>query len=159
MKELTEAPMVSAFRARFEAGRSFDLDDDLEFCPGLLTEDDLQSIHSSSSDRSSLASTSPDSSPLQHQIQPTQQVTPNFSLSSASNNSYSPNTGFQTTNNHNYSQNQSQNQNQMKIHQPSALRTRNAIPIVNPSTGMRVASPPLSISPARMQQQTYARRW
>lgn len=44
MKELTESPPVSAFRARFEAGRSFDLDDDLEFCPGLLTEDDV-SIH------------------------------------------------------------------------------------------------------------------
>jgi hypothetical protein len=41
MKELAEAPIVSAFRARFEAGRSFDLDDDLEFCPGLLTEDDV----------------------------------------------------------------------------------------------------------------------
>ena len=177
MKELTEAPAVSMFRARFEAGRSFDLDDDLEFCPGLLTEDDvshhpskqfdsclhidtgphpdtasssqLQSIHSSASDRSSLSSGSPDSSPLQHQIQPTQQVTPNFSLSSASSNSYHPSTGFQSnTSNH-----------QMKIHQPSALRTRNAIPIVNPSTGMRVASPPTSISPGRMQQQTYVRRW
>ena len=41
MKELTEAASVTAFRARFEAGRSFDLDDDLEFCPGLLTEDDV----------------------------------------------------------------------------------------------------------------------
>lgn len=41
MRELAEAPAVSAFRARFEAGRSFDLDDDLEFCPGLLTEDDV----------------------------------------------------------------------------------------------------------------------
>ena len=41
MKELTEAPAVSVFRTRFEAGRSFDLDDDLEFCPGLLTEDDV----------------------------------------------------------------------------------------------------------------------
>ena len=41
MKELTESPAVSAFRLRFEAGRSFDLDDDLEFCPGLLTEDDV----------------------------------------------------------------------------------------------------------------------
>ncbi|MCJ1283322.1 hypothetical protein MMC26_002650 [Xylographa opegraphella] len=149
MKELTEAPTVSIFRARFEAGRSFDLDDDLEFCPGLLTEDDIMSIHSSASDRSSLSSGSPDASPLQHQIQPTQQVTPNFSLSSASNNTYHPATGFQSNNNH----------LQMKLHQPSALRSRNAIPIVNPSTGMRVASPPLSISPARMQQQTYARRW
>ena len=43
MRELAEAPAVSAFRARFEAGRSFDLDDDLEFCPGLLTEDDVRS--------------------------------------------------------------------------------------------------------------------
>ncbi|KAI9872015.1 MAG: hypothetical protein M1830_002159, partial [Pleopsidium flavum] len=40
MKELTENASVTAFRVRFEAGRSFDLDDDLEFCPGLLTEDD-----------------------------------------------------------------------------------------------------------------------
>ena len=44
MKELTENPVNSAFRMRFEAGRSFDLDDDLEFCPSLLTEDDV-SIH------------------------------------------------------------------------------------------------------------------
>lgn len=42
MKELAESPPVSAFRARFDAGRSFDLDDDLEFCPGLLTEDDVR---------------------------------------------------------------------------------------------------------------------
>ena len=41
MRELAEAPAISAFRARFEAGRSFDLDDDLEFCPNLLTEDDV----------------------------------------------------------------------------------------------------------------------
>lgn len=175
MKELTESPPVSAFRARFEAGRSFDLDDDLEFCPGLLTEDDvrnhsrypndflrfacdenanksyeqqLQSIHSSSSD-GSMSSGSPQSSPLQHQIQPQQQVAPSFSLSSASHAGYNPSTTFQSNN----------NQHQLKLHQPAALRTRNAIPIVNPSTGMRVPSPPSSISPAMMQQQTYARRW
>ena len=41
MKELTETPAAIAFRSRFEAGRSFDLDDDLEFCPGLLSEDDV----------------------------------------------------------------------------------------------------------------------
>lgn len=182
VKELAETPAVTAFRARFEAGRSFDLDDDLEFCPGLLTEDDvslstplvpnawpahlvlalehyddsldvniadlqLHSIHSSSSDRSSLSSGSPDSSPLQHQIQPTQQVTPSLSLSSAPTSSYVPSSGF--TNTH----------NQMKLHQPSAVRTRNAIPIVNPSTGMRVPSPPSSISPGMMQQTTATRRW
>jgi hypothetical protein len=44
MKELTENASVTAFRVRFEAGRSFDLDDDLEFCPGLLTEDDVCSL-------------------------------------------------------------------------------------------------------------------
>ncbi|KAI4246793.1 MAG: hypothetical protein L6R40_001822 [Gallowayella cf. fulva] len=154
MKELTESPPISAFRVRFEAGRSFDLDDDLEFCPGLLTEDDifqLQSIHSSSSD-GSLSSGSPHSSPLQQQIQPQQQVTPTFSLSSASNNNYNPSTGFQSSNDH----------HPLKLHQPAALRTRNAIPIVNPSTGMKVPpvpSPPSSISPAMMQQQTYTRRW
>ena len=42
MKELTEAASVAAFRARYEAGRSFDLDDDLEFCPALLTQDDVR---------------------------------------------------------------------------------------------------------------------
>lgn len=147
MKELTETPANSAFRMRFEAGRSFDLDDDLEFCPSLLTEDDLISIHSSSSD-GSLSSGSPQSSPLQPQIQPSQQVTPSFSISSAaSNNTYNPVNGFQSNN------------QQMKIHQPSALRSRNAIPIVNPSTGMRVPSPPSSISPAMMQQQSYQHRW
>ncbi|KAL8807942.1 MAG: hypothetical protein Q9182_000408 [Xanthomendoza sp. 2 TL-2023] len=172
MKELAESPPISAFRARFEAGRSFDLDDDLEYCPGLLTEDDvstplglqsfwlsddpntdrtnmqLQSIHSSSSD-GSLSSGSPQSSPLQQQIQPQQQVAPSFSLSSASNNNYIPSTSFQS----------STDQHALKLHQPAALRTRNAIPIVNPSTGMKVPSPPSSISPAMMQQQTYARRW
>lgn len=39
---MAEAPAVAAFRLRFEAGRSFDLDDDLEFCPNLLTEDDVR---------------------------------------------------------------------------------------------------------------------
>ncbi|KAI4172899.1 MAG: hypothetical protein LQ343_003307 [Gyalolechia ehrenbergii] len=125
MKELTESPPISAFRVRFEAGRSFDLDDDLEFCPGLLTEDDLQSIHSSSSD-GSMSSGSPQLSPLQQQIQPQQQVTPSFSLPSASNNAYNS-SNFQSNN----------NQHQLKLHQPAALRTRNAIPIVNPNTGMR----------------------
>ena len=42
MKDLTaEAPNITAFRVRFEAGRSFDLDDDLEFCPNLLTLDEV----------------------------------------------------------------------------------------------------------------------
>jgi len=38
---VSEAPALTAFRARFEAGRSFDLDDDLEFCPNLLTWDEV----------------------------------------------------------------------------------------------------------------------
>lgn len=171
MRELAEAPAITAFRARFEAGRSFDLDDDLEFCPGLLTEDDvsavrsehpticcdivvcnfdrfssrdlhnlqLQSIQSAASDRSSLSSGSPDSSPLQHQIQPAQH--PSISLSPASLHAYST---------------LGQNIHQSKI-QPSAARTRNAIPIVNPSTGMRVSSPPTNMSSRGMHQDH--RRW
>lgn len=153
-RDMIESPIFTAARARFEAGRSFDLDDDLEFCPGLLTEDDIQSIHSSSTD-GSLASGSPHSSPLQPQSQPSQQVTPSFSLSSASSNNYNSTNGLQPS---------SHSQQQMKIHQPSALRTRNAIPIVNPNTGMRLPSPPSSVSPAMMQQQqqqqhSYQRRW
>ena len=185
MKELTESPNVAAARARFESARSFDLDDDYEFCRALLTEDDVslrasrglddntsnkppsrpiadiiphvqyESINSSSTD-GSLSSGSPQASPLQNQIQPSQQVTPSFSLSSASTSNYNPATGFQSSN---------QNQPQMKIHQPAALRTRNAIPIVNPQTGMQLPSPPSSVSPAilqqhqQQQQQTYQRRW
>jgi hypothetical protein len=138
-----EPPNVTAFRLRFEAGRSFDLEDDELYCPNLLTFDERQSIHSASSDRSSLSSGSPDSSPLQHQIQP-QQGTPALSLSSAT---YISLPTFTTTHEN------------LKLHQPSAVRTRNAIPIVNPSTGMRVPSPPSSISPGMMQQGTSARRW
>lgn len=41
MKELTDTASVTAFRQKFEAGRSFDLDDDMEFCPALLTESDV----------------------------------------------------------------------------------------------------------------------
>lgn len=41
MKELADTPQVSAFRTKFEACKGFDLDDDLEFCPGLLTDDDV----------------------------------------------------------------------------------------------------------------------
>lgn len=166
---VVEPPTMLAFRRDFEAARSFDLEDDELFCPfHLLTEDDvsalalppsdichpsmssqqqaliydeqLQSIHSSGSDRSSLSSGSPEQSPLQHQLQPT----PSFVLSSAPN-PYTP-AGFQ-----------SNNSSQTKLHQPLAQRTRNAIPIVDPST-RAVASPPPSVSPNRQMQQQY-RRW
>ncbi|KAL9102971.1 MAG: hypothetical protein Q9163_001924 [Psora crenata] len=179
MKELTESPNVTLARARFESARSFDLDDDYEFCRALLTEDDVstiparnsaithrdhplsrpiadmiasvqyESINSSSTD-GSLSSGSPQASPLQNQTQPSPQVTPSFSLNSASANNYNPATGFQSN---------IQNQQHTKIHQPAALRSRNAIPIVNPQTGMRLPSPPSSVSPAMQQQQAYQRRW
>jgi len=47
MKELTlpDPVALQAFRQKFEAGRSFDLDDDLEFCPNLLTESDVSTHH------------------------------------------------------------------------------------------------------------------
>ena len=41
MKELTDTASITTFRQKFEAGRSFDLDDDMEFCPALLTQDDV----------------------------------------------------------------------------------------------------------------------
>ncbi|ETN45188.1 uncharacterized protein HMPREF1541_10065 [Cyphellophora europaea CBS 101466] len=137
---VSENPNLTAFRARFEAGRSFDLDDDLEFCPNLLTFDEKQSV-SSGSDRSSLSSGSPESSPLQHQIQP-DQITPALSLSATTSAYVSP----------------SFHNNTLKVHQPSAIRSgTKAIPIVNPSTGIRIASPPSSISPGMMQMS--AGRW
>ncbi|KAL2438484.1 hypothetical protein ABEF95_011091 [Exophiala dermatitidis] len=160
-----EVPSLAAYRARFEAGRSFDLDDDLEFCPNLLSFDEVcgsplftpstftdfekrQSVTSGSSDRSSLSSGSPESSPLQTQIQP-QQITPSLSISSAATSAYMSPPTYANSNNNN-----------LKIHQPSAIRTRNnAIPIVNPSTGTRISSPPSSISPGMVQQTAAARRW
>lgn len=47
----------------------------------------------------------------------------------------------------------------MKLHQPAATRARNAIPIINPATGISMSSPPPSVSPARMQPQAVGRRW
>ena len=41
MKELSETVAVSSFRNQFETSRSFDLEDDMEFCPKLLTESDV----------------------------------------------------------------------------------------------------------------------
>lgn len=41
MKELSEPASVTNFRSQFEASRSFDLEDDMEFCPKLLTETDV----------------------------------------------------------------------------------------------------------------------
>jgi hypothetical protein len=143
--QLVEPPTVTAYRARFEAGRQFE--DDLEFCPShLLDFDDRQSLTSGSSDRSSLASGSPDSSPTQQQIRP-QSFTPALSITSAATSNFSLPPSF-TSNNDN-----------LKIHHPAPFRTRNAIPIVNPSTGTRIASPPSSVSPGVMQASAAARRW
>ena len=46
LKELPDTTSITQYRQKFEAGRSFDLDDDMEFCPSLLTQDDV-SIDSS----------------------------------------------------------------------------------------------------------------
>ncbi|KND92664.1 hypothetical protein TOPH_02709 [Tolypocladium ophioglossoides CBS 100239] len=139
MKDLNESVALSAFRMKFEAGRSFELEDDLEFCPNLLTEIDLVSI-SSASERSSLASNSPESSPTQ---QP-QTVASGFSLNSSSPAFIPP--SFQSQH------------SSLKLHQPSATRGRNAIPIINPATGISMSSPPPSVSPAGMHQ-ALGRRW
>lgn len=140
MKDLSETASLIAFRSRFETMRSFDLEDDMEFCPNLLTENDMFSINSASaSERSSLASNSPESSPTQ---QP-QQVAPIFSLNSSSPPFIAPSFSSQMS---------------FKLHQPSATRARNAIPIINPATGITMSSPPPSVSPARMQP-VMGRRW
>ncbi|KYK58431.1 hypothetical protein DCS_05446 [Drechmeria coniospora] len=138
MRDMNETAALSAFRLKFEACRSFDLEDDLEFCPNLLTETDLVSI-SSASERSSLASNSPESSPTQ---QP-QTVTPGFSLNSSSPAFIPPSYPSHQAN--------------VKLHHPSATRGRNAIPIINPVTGISMSSPPPSVSPAAMQ--ALGRRW
>jgi len=147
-KSTPEIPAHSDYLRYLEAAKGFEFDDDEIFCPfNLLTEDDLQSIYSSSSsEKGSLSSGSPETSPIQQQVQPT----PSLLLSAAP---YNMNSSYSHHNHHTAAH------HQMKLHQPLAQRTRNAIPIVDPST-RSVASPPISVSPARgMQQQFAQRRW
>lgn len=142
-KEAEESAMDKAMAARreFEMARSFDFEDDELFCPfNLMTDDDLQSMHSGS-DRSSLSSGSPDNSPLQQQTQPI--PIPAFLLNPAR----YPSAAMS----HHVGQTYSSHGQQPKLHQPLAQRGQGkAIPIVDPST-RNVASPPPSISPARQQ--------
>ncbi|KAG6107905.1 hypothetical protein E4U14_003941 [Claviceps sp. LM454 group G7] len=137
MKDLIEPASLSVFRVKFEAGRSFELEDDMEFCPSLLTESDL--AYMSASERSSLASNSPDSSPTQ---QP-QTVATGTSLNSSTGAFAS---SFQS------------HHSSPKLFQPAATRGRNAIPIINPVTGISMSSPPPSVSPATLQN-AIGRRW
>ncbi|OAA57942.1 hypothetical protein SPI_06827 [Niveomyces insectorum RCEF 264] len=145
IREMTDSLNLTAFRVKFEAGRSFDLEDDLEFCPGLLSENDLVSIHSAS-ERSSLASNSPEHSPSQ-----LAQAAPVFSL-----NASSPSFTLSSL---------QQTQQSMKLHQPAATRTRNPIPIVHPSSrpgsNMSMTTPvPPSVSPGlRVSQQALGAAW
>jgi len=131
-EELTDSPTVPTFVEKFEAGRSFDVEDDFAFIPELCTEEE-RVMMDSGSDRSSTSSGSPQSSPLQHQVQPT----PAYPHPAPYGNMFA--NGI------------------LKFQSPVPSRQRNAIPIVNPSTGMRVASPPLS-SPVRVGSHSLSRR-
>lgn len=65
---ISESSALTAFRARFEAGRSFDLDDDLEFCPNLLTWDEVCGDRSPFPVSLSLTTPSDSPLPLEHRI-------------------------------------------------------------------------------------------
>ncbi|KAF2861711.1 hypothetical protein K470DRAFT_244675 [Piedraia hortae CBS 480.64] len=144
-----EAPELGVSQ-RYSAAKGFDLEDDEVFCPlNLLTAEDLQLIHSSSaSERGSLSSGSPDTSPVQAQAQPS---TPY--LYSVAPHSYGHLSYHHQTAHH-----------RVKLHQPLAQRARNPIPIVDPMT-RNVTSPPLSLSPNGSmshnpsQAQLPSRRW
>jgi len=145
---LAASRSLNTARYRYEAARSFDLDDDLEFCPVLLSDEELQSVYSGSSDRSSNSSGSPDASPLQRIAQPS---------SAGSSYSLFSQTSFNTAAMFNPP-------SHLKLQQPPtppSSRTRNAIPIVNPNTGMRVSSPPFMthIEPRPQHQSSMGRRW
>ncbi|KAK9477224.1 hypothetical protein V1514DRAFT_343977 [Lipomyces japonicus] len=118
-------------RAKFDAGRAFDLEDDLEFCPSLLTDEDLHAAYAS--DHLSTSSGSPDSSPLQSQLRPN--PSPAGAPAAAVATSTSTMLG--------------QLSPAMSPGRTSGPRVRRAIEIVDPNTGLRVASPPLS-SPAKL---------
>jgi hypothetical protein len=136
---MMEPTSIFEYREHLEQWISFDLEDDLEFCPNLVTDNDLTS-HSSGSERSSLAGDSPTPSPLQmaQTVMPSLSFT-SSSLSSSSSSSLPPNLA---------------SQHPMPLYQPVASRTRNAIPIINPATGL----PSPTSSPNHMLQ-SVARRW
>lgn len=156
MREFAQEAMVSAYRVRFEAGRSFDLDDDFEFCPALLTDDDVsqsdlpwsliigqkltgssqyQSVSSASSDRSSLTSGSPELSPTLLHSQPNHSI-PSFTT-------FNPSAAFfQSSNAH------------VQDLSNTRLNNNNATSAYPP----KAPSPSASISPSRMHQ-VYGRRW
>lgn len=98
----------------------------------------------SGSERSSLASNSPNGSPTQ---QP-QQVAASY-LNSASPAFLPPSFQAQHPG--------------LKLHQPHATRTRNAnaIPIINPANGqgLTMPSPPQSVSPSARMQSNLRHRW
>ncbi len=121
----------------------------------------LSSLPSSASDRSSLSSGSPSSSPLSHQAQPVPaHISPPYSLAAPVFQPSSTSSSGSSSNSHHAHHAYGHLAGpHMKIHQPAAQRARKVIPIVNPTTGMRVASPPLSLSPGRLQAGGYARRW
>ena len=104
---------------------------------GLLSAQFHYMSSPSSSDRSSLSSNSPDTSPLQQQARPSHPVatTPSLPAAASPFSHLSPPHHQITT-------------PQTKLHQPAVARARNPIPIVNPHTGMRLPSRPDSISPA-----------
>lgn len=122
------APTVGmmAYMESLEQWISFDLDDDIEFCPNLVSESDMASL-SSASERSSLASGSPDASPTQ---QP-QTVA----------------TGFLHTFHPGFLPPAFSPHQALPIHQPAATR---AIAIIDPTTGVPVSSPSPSVSPNRL---------
>ncbi len=104
----------------------------------------LVSINGASSERSSISSGSPKL--LEHSPSQPVQVTPAFSLNSSSPPFIPPTYQSQ--------------QSALKLHQPSATRARNAIPIINPVTGITMSSPsPPSMSPGVRMQQSIGRRW
>ena len=49
VRDMADTLHLAVFRSKFEAGRSFDLEDDMEFCPGLLTESDVSTPAGTSS--------------------------------------------------------------------------------------------------------------
>lgn len=142
---------LAVARQRYEMARGFDLEDDLDFCPNLLSDEELLSV-SSGSDRSSSASSSPESSPLQLQIKPSS-ASSSYTFSQTQ---YNPAAMFNPPS---HIKLQHASSVQLQQQQENQTRTRNAIPIVNPNTGMRVASPPLNARAQQYQSPLARRLW
>lgn len=132
---------LSRARARYEAARSFDMDDDFLFCPATTEHELSQQSYDSTSSYSS--SDSPHTSPTTHQAQPFYQSQFHLHPPQQQPSLMQPPPQLHPT---------PQQSKASMIARSKSPKKRTAIAIVDPTTGMRISSPPLAQQQAALQK-------